>query len=163
MGTEDVQLRDVQAGDLEIFYQHQLDSEATAMAAFPARERATFMAHWEKILGAGAIWKQTILYRGQVAGNIVCFESEGRSYVGYWIGKAYWGRGVATRALAAFLDHVSPRPLHAVVASHNAGSIRVLEKCGFARIDDDRPPDGPGDDVEELLFRLEAAPPPSGP
>jgi RimJ/RimL family protein N-acetyltransferase len=30
-----------------------------------------------------------------------------------------------------FLDEVTLRPLHAYVAAHNRGSIRVLEKCGF--------------------------------
>ena len=52
--------------------------------------------------------------------------------VGYWIGKEHWGQGVATRALAAFLQFVTERPLRAHVAAHNVGSIRVLEKCGFS-------------------------------
>ena len=52
--------------------------------------------------------------------------------VSYWIGKEHWGKGVATRALAAFLHIVTERPLHARVAKHNVASIRVLEKCGFS-------------------------------
>jgi RimJ/RimL family protein N-acetyltransferase len=51
--------------------------------------------------------------------------------VGYWIGKEYWGRGIATAALQEFLTHLKMRPLHAYVAKHNKASIRVLEKCGF--------------------------------
>jgi RimJ/RimL family protein N-acetyltransferase len=51
--------------------------------------------------------------------------------VGYWVGREFWGRGIATRALAAFLDEVSERPIYAGVADTNLASIRVLEKCGF--------------------------------
>jgi len=44
--TNDVQLRDVLADDLPIFFEQQLDPEATQMAAFPARDRDALMAHW---------------------------------------------------------------------------------------------------------------------
>jgi RimJ/RimL family protein N-acetyltransferase len=67
-----------------------------------------------------------------VAGNVVSFEQDGEREVGYWIGREYWGKGVATEALSQFLDHVEVRrPLYAGVAKHNVASIRVLEKCGF--------------------------------
>ncbi|MGW6302919.1 GNAT family N-acetyltransferase, partial [Streptomyces niveus] len=45
--------------------------------------------------------------------------------------RAHWGRGTATAALAALIEIVGTRPLHAHAAADNAGSIRVLEKCGF--------------------------------
>lgn len=129
--TGDVRLRDVAEADLPIFYEHQLDPEATQMADFPSRGRDAFMAHWAKILADATLGKQTILVDGEVAGNIVSFDQNGQREVGYWIGKGYWGRGVATRALAAFLAHETVRPLSAFVAKHNIGSRRVLEKCGF--------------------------------
>ena len=66
-----------------------------------------------------------------MAGNVVSFVQSGEREVGYWIGKEYWGKGVATQALSAFLDQIDTRPLYAHVARHNIGSIRVLEKCGF--------------------------------
>lgn len=75
---------------------------------------------------------QTILLDGQVAGYIGSWPQDGVRLVGYWLGKDHWGKGVATRSLAAFLRLVSERPLHAHVATHNIGSIRVLEKCGFS-------------------------------
>lgn len=127
----EVTLRDVRAQDLPIFYQQQLDPEATAMAAFPARDRETFNAHWQKILHNEAILKQTILFNGRVAGNIVSFEQDGQRQVGYWLGKGYWGQGIATRALAAFLALERTRPLYAYAVRHNIASRRVLEKCGF--------------------------------
>ena len=128
---DDVTLRDVIEGDLPVFFEQQLDPDATRMAAFPAREKDAFMVHWMKILGDEAIIKKTIIFNGHVAGNIVNFTQSDKSLVGYWIGKAYWGKGIATKALTAFLNHVRTRPLYAYVAKHNIGSMRVLEKCGF--------------------------------
>ncbi len=126
-----VSLRDVIEEDLVIFYDHQADPEANQMAAFAAREWEPFLAHWTKILSNPDIDKKTILYEGQVAGNVVAFEMSGVREVGYWIGKAYWGKGIATQALAQFLKIVLVRPLFAYVANHNFASRRVLEKCGF--------------------------------
>ena len=130
--SDEVRLRDVEPDDLPIFYEQQLDGDATRMAAFPARDRAAFDAHWAtNILGNPVAVMQTILLDGQVAGNIGSWRQGGVRLVGYWIGKEHWGKGVATRALAAFLHVVTERPLYAHVARHNVGSIRVLEKCGF--------------------------------
>jgi RimJ/RimL family protein N-acetyltransferase len=129
----EVRLRNIEPGDLPIFYEHQLDPDATRMAAFPSRDRASFDAHWEKnILGNPGAITRTILVDGQVAGNIGSWPQEGLRLVGYWIGKEHWGKGVATRALGAFLEIVTERPLHAHVVNHNIGSIRVLQKCGFS-------------------------------
>lgn len=54
---------------------------------------------------------------------------------GYWIGRAYWGRGFATEALDAALVWASGRwKRRALVAGHftdNPASGRVLEKAGF--------------------------------
>ena len=51
--------------------------------------------------------------------------------VGYWIGKSYWGKGIATKALSEFLGLIKSRPLFAHAAKHNLASVKVLEKCGF--------------------------------
>jgi len=131
--SDEVRLRDVEPGDLPIFYEQQLDGDATRMAAFPSRDRAAFDLHWAtNILGNPAAVIQTILLDGEIAGNIGSWRQDGVRFVGYWIGKEHWGKGVASRALAAFLHLVTERPLYAHVAKHNAGSIRVLEKCGFS-------------------------------
>src|SRR6266542_4254000 len=127
-----VQLRHVIETDLPIFFEQQLDPEATQMASFPARREDVFMAHWKnKVMADDSVQVKTILFRGEVAGNIVCFEQLGEREVGYWLGKEYWGRGIATRALEQFLKQIETRPLYAHVAKHNIGSRRVLEKCGF--------------------------------
>jgi RimJ/RimL family protein N-acetyltransferase len=151
---DEVRLRNVEPSDLPIFYEHQLDADATRMAAFPSRDRAAFDAHWNKnILGNPAAIKQTILLDGQVAGNIGSWPQDGVRLVGYWIGKEHWGKGVATRALASFLRLVSERPLYAHVAAHNIGSIRVLEKCGFC-LERDESVEVAGNEVAELVLVL---------
>lgn len=126
-----LRLRDVEADDLPIFFEHQCDPDATQMAAFPARNWDDFAAHWTKILADKTIIAQTILFKGQVAGNIVRFEQDGQQEVGYWLGKSFWGQGLATEALMLFLEQFLARPLYAYVAKHNRASRRVLEKCGF--------------------------------
>lgn len=153
----DVRLRDVVDGDLPAFFEFQLNAEANRLAAFKARDRASFMAHWRWILEEEAVVKQTILFEGQVAGNIVSFEQAGEREVGYWIGRDFWGKGVATRALAAFLDHETRRPLYGYVARHNLASARVLDKCGF-RLHGEISNFGvvDGEEVDGLILVLEA-------
>jgi RimJ/RimL family protein N-acetyltransferase len=146
-----VRLRDVTEADLPIFFEQQLDPDAVRMAAFPSRDRDAFDAHWARILADDTVIKKTILLAGHVAGNVVSWEQPGERLVGYWIGKEYWGKGVATRALSEFLDYVKARPLFARVAKHNVASIRVLEKCGFMISGEER-----AGDVEELIMRLRA-------
>jgi RimJ/RimL family protein N-acetyltransferase len=152
---DDIQLRDVEPTDLPIFYEQQLDADASRMAAFPARDRAAFDAHWAiNVLGNSAAVKQTILVNGHVAGNIGSWPQDGVRLVGYWLGKEHWGKGVATRALIALLRLVTERPLYAHVAKHNAGSIRVLEKCGF-RVEREESVEDVGNDVAELVLVLD--------
>lgn len=150
-----VLLRDVLDSDLPILFAHQLDPDATRMAAFKSRDKDAFMKHWKKIMGDDTVVKKTILFGGHVAGNIVSFAHSGEAHVGYWIGREYWGKGVATRALSQFLGHATARPLYARVAKHNVASIRVLEKCGFTVCGEGRSADNaPGDDVDELIMAL---------
>ena len=40
-------------------------------------------------------------------GNIGCWEQEGRRPVGYWIGREFWGKGLATRALQELTGEVT--------------------------------------------------------
>ncbi len=127
----DIVLRHVIEEDLPTFYEQQLDPVATEMAAFPARAWEPFVAHWRKIMPDEMGTIRTILFEGKVAGNIVAFEQDGERQVGYWVGREYWGKGIATEALRQFLDEVKTRPLYAHVVMHNVGSRRVLEKCGF--------------------------------
>lgn len=151
-------LRDVTEADLPILYEHQHDPVAARMAAFPRREWDAFLPHWKKILGDRAVVTKAVLVDGALAGNVASFVRTGVREVGYWIGREYWGRGIATKALAAFLGHDRTRPMYARVAKHNVASIRVLEKCGFTISDEElgsidvpaEPGDVPREAVEEF-------------
>jgi RimJ/RimL family protein N-acetyltransferase len=136
-----VHLRDVEADDLPHFFENQRDPVAVAMVAYHSRDRAAFDQHWAKIMTDATSLKKTIVVvtaasadspaQNQVAGNINSWTADGKREVGYWLGRAFWGRGIATAALTAFLRLEQTRPLHASAARHNTASLRVLQKCGF--------------------------------
>lgn len=149
-----VSLREVRVGDLPVLFEHQLDPEGARMAAFKSRERDAFMAHWAKIMANPACATRVILADGLVAGQIGAWADGTERSVGYWIGRNFWGRGIATTALVLFLQEESARPLTARVAKHNLASIRVLQKAGFKLVGEeafDLPEDTK---LEELVFRL---------
>src|SRR5205823_14409073 len=69
--------------------------------AFPPRDRGAFMAHWRgKVLPDPRVVKKGVLFDGRLVGDLVSFEQDGEREVGYWIAREYWGRGIATAALA---------------------------------------------------------------
>ena len=147
-------LRDVREDDLDVFFEQQREPEGVAMALFPAREREAFDAHWRRVLANDSNVVRAIEVDGEVAGNIGSWEQDGRRLVGYWIGRDFWGRGIATSAVSELAAELG-RPLHAWVASSNLGSIRVLEKCGFVQVGSRAEHDERfGEVVEELLFEL---------
>ncbi|HXT21016.1 MAG TPA: GNAT family N-acetyltransferase [Thermoanaerobaculia bacterium] len=149
--SDAVRLREVRVEDLPVLFAQQLEPEATRMAAFPSRDEAAFHAHWAKILGDSTLTTRAIEADGRVAGWIGAFDLDGERQVGYWVGKEFWGQGIASRALALLLAEEPFRPLHAHVAKHNVGSIRVLEKCGFELLREARVEEG-GEVVEELVL-----------
>ena len=149
-----VVLREVVDSDLPIFFEHQRDQEAVRMAAFPSRDHDAFMTHWAKLRREPSNIVRTITCDGQVAGNIGSWIAEDLRLIGYWIGREFWGRGVATAALATFVAEVKKRPLHALVAKHNVSSIRVLEKCEFVPSPEHDPTIAAEDGIHEVLYML---------
>jgi RimJ/RimL family protein N-acetyltransferase len=157
---DDLLLRDVLSDDLPIFFEQQLDAEASIMAAFTARDptdRAAFMTHWHKILGIDTCIIRAILFNGQVVGSVSSYEEEGKPEVTYWLGREYWGKGIATWALNELLQHHSQkRPMYARVAKDNLGSRRVLEKCGFKIIGESKGfANARSQEIEEFILELE--------
>jgi len=92
---------------------------------------------------------------GQVAGHLVSFLIGEERQVGYWLGKEFWGKGIATKALTEFLKIIETRPLFGRVAKHNIGSRRVLEKCGFTVIGEDTYINIGKEEVDEFVLRLD--------
>jgi RimJ/RimL family protein N-acetyltransferase len=129
-------LRPILETDLPILFEQQLDRETVAMADYPSKDRGEFMRHWEGILKNIATIARVIVYKDKVAGHIICWKEKYEQRVGYWLGREFWGRGIASAALAEFMNEVKTRPLYAHVANHNLRSKRVLEKCGFVLLDE---------------------------
>ena len=156
--TPTIHLRDVQADDLPIFFEQQLDADANWMAGFTApdpQDRAAFDRRWERILESADILKQTIVVDDEIAGSMLQFELFDKPAIGYWIGKAFWGKGVATAALRLFLQQIPTRPIYAHVAHDNHGSIRVLQKCGFTLVASDFGfANARNAKIEEYIFEL---------
>ena len=154
-------LRELEDPDLDVLFEHWTDREAIRMAAFtPADsdDRGAFDTRWARIRRDQNNTTRAIETAGSVAGHIASFDLERRREVTYWIGRQYWSQGIATRALKEFLTRIeTTRPLYARAASDNAGSIRVLEKCGFTRVGVDRGfAHGRNEETEEVIFRLDA-------
>ncbi|MFE9672588.1 GNAT family N-acetyltransferase [Streptomyces sp. NPDC006259] len=128
-----IALRPVHDSDLPVFYRQTNDPESLRMAAFTPKDpadRDTFDARWKRIRASADV-ARAILADGDVVGSVAVYGEPGEREVTYWVDRAYWGRGIATAALAALLAEVPERPLYARAADDNAGSLRVLEKCGF--------------------------------
>ncbi|MFH9007057.1 GNAT family N-acetyltransferase [Streptomyces afghaniensis] len=131
-----VELREVHDSDLPVFFRQMNDPEALHMAAFVPKDpadRDAFDAHWAKIRSSADVVR-TVLADGDVVGSAAVYGVPGEREVTYWVDRAYWGKGIATAALRALLTEVPERPLYARAASDNAGSLRVLEKCGFRAV-----------------------------
>ena len=133
-------LRPVEDADLDIFFLHQQDKEACNQAAFVSKDpsdRAAFDAHWARIRNRPTVTTRAIVVDGSVAGHVASFIMDDRREVTYWLGREHCGKGYATAALREFVQQ-EPRPLYARAAKDNAASIRVLEKCGFRLLREER-------------------------
>ena len=152
-------LRDVVADDLPIFFKQQLDQDANYLAAFTTKDptnREVFTRHWHRILAEATVSIKTIVSNSEVVGYVLSYEEAGKSEVSYWLGREYWGRGLATQALSTFLADVNrTRPIYARVAKDNIGSRRVLEKCGFTIIGEAKGfANARGEEIAELMLEL---------
>ncbi len=152
-------LRNAKESDLEIFFNDQLDDEASHMAAFTPKDRTdkeAYMTKWKKLLADNPLNHKTILSGGNIAGSVLTYEMNGEPQVSYWISKPYWGQGIATRSLQLFLEIMQKRPVFGRAASDNIGSIRVLEKCGFEKAGTDRGfSNARNAEIEEVIYRLD--------
>lgn len=164
MNENEIRLRNVTDEDVSIFFEHQRDPVARQMAAFTAEDgddRAHFMSHWRRILSDNSIRMKTIeLTGGEVVGSIGSYNDAefGGPEVTYWLGRDYWGQGIATLALGMFLEIQTERPFYARVAKDNRGSIRVLEKQNFRWLSEGKGfAAAKGIHVEELVMVLNAS------
>jgi RimJ/RimL family protein N-acetyltransferase len=154
-----VALRPVEDTDLDALFDQMRDPESVWMAAFTAREpndRSAFDAHMAGLRSSPGITMRAVTRDGQLVGSIASFVVEGHTEVTYWIDRAAWGCGIASRALALFLDLISVRPLHARAASDNAGSLSVLRRSGFMVTGTETSfAPGRNAEIEETILRMD--------
>lgn len=153
-----VRLRPVEDADADAAFEMMRDPEAVRMAAFTVADpddRAAFDARWRRHLADPAIRMRAVEADGGFAGTVAAFTLDGDREVTYWIRRPLWGRGIATAALMLLVAAEPTRPLHARVAEANLGSLRVLERTGFARTGSETSfAAGAGRPVVELLLEL---------
>lgn len=76
---------------------------------------------------------------GELVGAVGLELDQGnrQAELGYWIGRPYWNRGLATEAAGAVLrfgfEELGLNRIHAGHFAHNAASGRVLERIGMVR------------------------------
>lgn len=97
--------------------------------------------------GIGVVFKDDVYHRG--------------AEIGYWLGEAYWNRGIATQAVKAMTAHIFKKPqydicrIYAGIFEYNTASARVLEKAGYqleARLRNNVTKDGKT--VDELVYAI---------
>ncbi|MFD0557915.1 RimJ/RimL family protein N-acetyltransferase [Stackebrandtia endophytica] len=154
----EIALRMVEDADLDSLFEQMRDPESVHMAAFTAKDpndRKAFDAHMAKLRASPEVTMRAVTHDGRLVGSISSFIMDGDTEITYWIDRSVWGRGVAGRALALFLDMVTVRPLHARAASDNLRSLAVLRNAGFEVVGTEVSyATGRNTDIEETILRL---------
>ena len=156
-----LELRELRDDDVPLLFEQWADPAAAHMAAFIGpdhMDRDAFERRCLRLRNAEGVLHRVVVVDGDVVGTIGSWGDPGERELTYWIGRAYWGRGIATAAVQALLAVDSSRPMHGRVAADNAASRRVLEKCGFRVIATDRGyAEARGAEIDEVVLRLEGA------
>lgn len=155
---EDIKLRPTETAVLDILFQFQLDKEGGYLAAFMSKDptdKAAYLAKYIKLLNDPTINNQTIVLDEIIVGSVAKFIMEDEAEITYWIDRKFWGKGIATKALTALLAIETIRPIFGRVAFDNVGSQKVLEKCGFEKIGNDRGfANARQAEIEEYIYKL---------
>jgi RimJ/RimL family protein N-acetyltransferase len=153
-----VALRPIEERDLDFVFEQMRDPESVRMAAFTAADpddRSAFDAHMARIMSSPETLVMAITSGGRLVGTIGSWVDEGVTEVTYWVGREFWGQGIASAALARLLELVPARPVRARAASDNLGSLRVLQKAGFRPVGTERAfARARGREIEETILEL---------
>lgn len=143
MNTE---LRERTAETVAIYFERANTEEIRRVLPMKARTLDEALEDYRHTLLPGAAsFGRTIYEDGRYVGDVWCYciheDDEPDAMVSYCIfDETARGRGVATRALMLFMDEVERRfglrTLGAFTYSANTASARVLEKSGFALIEE---------------------------
>jgi RimJ/RimL family protein N-acetyltransferase len=158
--TESIALREVVDEDMDALFRQMSDPESVRMAAFTAQDpsdRAAFDAHMGKVRANPENLLRAVTRDGEFVGTVGSFILEGDTEVTYWVDRAAWGQGIATKALELLLELQPARPIFARAASDNAASLRVLAKAGFTPIGTENAyANARGEEIEETVLSLGA-------
>jgi RimJ/RimL family protein N-acetyltransferase len=154
----DIKLRPTEISDLDNLFQFQLDKEGGYLAAFIPKDptdKSAYIKKYTKLLNDPTVNNQTIIFKNTIVGSIAKFVMEGDTEITYWIDRKFWGQGIATNSLIAFLKIELTRPIYGRVAFDNFGSQKVLEKCGFIKIGTDKGfANARQTEIEEFVYKL---------
>ena len=151
-------LREVRDEDLPLLFKQWADPVAVHMAAFTAPDHMewdAFERRWSRLRADETVLNRVIVVDDEVAGTIGSWGEPGERGVTYWIGRSYWGKGIATDALTAFLAAERSRPHHAHAPPTMVALRPVLEECGFRVITTERRvAEARSAEIKELVLRL---------
>ncbi len=154
----DIKLRPTKIADLDILFQFQLDKEGGYLAAFMPKDptnKAAYIAKHTKLLSDPTVNNQTVTIDNIIVGSIAKFVMDGDTEITYWIDRKFWGQGIATKVLKKFLVIETTRPVFGRVAYDNFGSQKVLEKCGFIKVGNDKGfANARQKEIEEFIYKL---------
>ena len=136
-------LRPWRAGDERALAKHANDREVwrNLRDAFPHPYTEDDARSWIALCGQTEAVQLAIEVDGEPSGGIGLQRRADvhrlTAEIGYWLGRGAWGRGIATEAVRALSSHgleaLGLERIEAHVFAWNRASMRVLEKCGFAR------------------------------
>ncbi len=136
-------LRPFRAGDEDALVMQANDPEVARNLRdnFPRPYTRADASGWIAFTGSesGAPYHRAIVVDGALAGAVGVtpqLDFRRRSVeIGYWLGRSFWGRGIATEALRGMTEHVFATMdvcrIFAPVFESNPASARVLEKAGY--------------------------------
>jgi len=142
MRERSIELRGRTREHVRIYYERTRDEEIQKMCPQRAQSVEEALNDYEKSLRPDAAsFGRTVYADGRYIGDVWCFaiheESEPDAMLGYCLfEKELWGGGAATEAVGLFLREIAERfelkSVGAFTFMENRGSVRVLEKNGFA-------------------------------
>lgn len=144
--------------DLHTLFEFQRDEESIYLAAFTPsdpNDKTAYLEKYSKFLNDPTKTTRTIRVGDEIVGSVAKFVMDGDAEITYWIDRKFWGRGIATTALRRLLEIEPVRPIYGRVAFDNYGSQKVLEKCGFVKVREDKGfANARRTEIKEFIYKL---------
>ncbi|MEO0620353.1 MAG: GNAT family N-acetyltransferase [Pseudomonadota bacterium] len=143
LSTDRLLLRPAVTGDRAAIVALLSDFEVVRMTAsvpYPYRDEHADRWIGETVDRSRDNGARAIICNGTLVGVIgFAPSSSAIAEIGYWLGRAYWGRGIMSEAGKAMIDDVflynDLAEIRATTFVDNPASGRVLSKLGFAETD----------------------------